>query len=89
MCHAAHNKSIQVAVPDSLITYGVCRTAVQEVVTAVKLKLHITILVLNDNAYGVRAQKDCLVECAMMCCGLHFSQHSCPFSLCCHAVSGA
>ena len=26
----------------------------QEVITAVKLKLHITVLVLNDNAYGVR-----------------------------------
>ncbi len=29
--------------------------AAQEVVTAVKLKLHMTVLVLNDNAYGVRA----------------------------------
>ncbi len=29
--------------------------ATQEVVTAVKLKLHMTVLVLNDNAYGVRA----------------------------------
>lgn len=28
--------------------------ALQEVITAVKLKLHITVLVLNDNAYGVR-----------------------------------
>ena len=28
----------------------------QEVVTAVKLKLHMTVLVLNDNAYGVRAR---------------------------------
>lgn len=30
--------------------------ATQEVVTAVKLKLHMTVLVLNDNAYGVRAR---------------------------------
>ena len=29
-------------------------SALQEVITAVKLKLHLTVLVLNDNAYGVR-----------------------------------
>ena len=40
--------------------------ALQEVITAVKLKLHITVLVLNDNAYGVRCPRQLSVTAGIM-----------------------
>ena len=50
-----------------------------------KLKLHITILVLNDNAYGVRAQQAALLS-AVSCRDSAFSSQ---LPICCHAASGA
>ena len=54
-CHA-HRRYQNMHLDDAAVP------ALQEVITAVKLKLHITVLVLNDNAYGVRCSEYDFVE---------------------------